>query len=153
EFLDPGSPGRVKLAVVTGAGGIGKSTLAVHAAHRIKALFPDGQLYVNLRGAGTSPLAPKEVLGRFLRDFGLAPAALPEEEEGRPALYRTVRAERRVLIVLDDARDAAQIRPLIPSGPGSALVATSRNRLVELDGARRWDLDVLDSADAGALFA
>jgi DNA-binding SARP family transcriptional activator/Tfp pilus assembly protein PilF len=148
----PDSPGAVVVAAVIGAGGLGKTTLAVHAAHLLRANFPDGQLYANLVGANAHPLTPGDVLARFLRDLGMDPAHIPVDEEERAAQYRTQLTDRKVLIVLDDARDAAQVRPLLPGSASCAVLVTTRNRMPDLAGSRFVDLDVLDPAEARDLF-
>ena len=138
------------VCALQGAGGIGKSALAVHAAHRLAGRFPDGQLYVDLHGAtdGLSPLAPLEVLGRFLRGLGMEPAAVPTDVEEASAAFRSRVAGRRLLVVLDNARDAAQVRPLLPATPGCAVLVTSRRLLASLDGASHLHLDILPAVDA-----
>ena len=135
------------VSAVAGAGGIGKSALAVHAAHRVAPQFPDGQLYLNLRGSSPQPVAPGEALARFLRDLGADPAAVPADEGERAARYRSRLAGQRLLILLDDARDAAQVRPLLPGAAGCAVVVTSRSSLPDLESALLLDLDVLAEAD------
>jgi DNA-binding SARP family transcriptional activator len=147
------SPGAVLVSLVTGAGGLGKTTLAVHAAHRMRTRFPHGQLYVNLQGAGPQPLPPGDVLARFLRDLGVPGPQIPVGEDERAGLYRTRLTRRRVLILLDDARDAAQVRPLLPGSASCAVLVTSRGRLPDLAITRLIDLDVLDDDEARALFA
>jgi DNA-binding SARP family transcriptional activator/Tfp pilus assembly protein PilF len=142
------NPSALTIAVVAGTGGLGKTTLAVHAAHALRDEFPDGQLYVNLRGAAEQPAMPEEVLARLLRDLGVMPGQVPAAQEERAALYRTRLAGRRVLIVLDDARGAAQVRPLLPGSASCAVIVTSRHRLADLAGSRLVDLDVLDDEDA-----
>jgi tetratricopeptide (TPR) repeat protein len=142
----------VVVSAVAGAGGIGKSALAVHAAHRVAPQFPDGQLYLNLRGSSPQPVAPGEALARFLRDLGADPAAVPADEGERAARYRSRLAGQRLLILLDDARDAAQVRPLLPGAAGCAVVVTSRSSLPDLESALLLDLDVLAEADGRALF-
>jgi DNA-binding SARP family transcriptional activator len=143
----------VAVAVVAGAGGVGKTALAVHAAHALSPGFPDGQLYVSLLGAGQHPVPPEEVLARFLRDLGVPATQIPVNHEERAALYRTRLAGRRMLIVLDDARDAAQVRSLLPGSSSCAVIVTSRQRLSDLAGSQLLDLDVLDRDEAGRLFA
>jgi len=143
----------VTIAVVAGAPGLGKSAFAVHAAHGLRHDFPDGQLYASLRGGSEHPVPPDEVLARFLRDLGVDGARVPVDAEERAAMYRTRLAERQMLIVLDDARDAAQIRPLLPGTGSCAVIVTSRHRLYDLVGSQLVDLDVLDDREAADLFA
>ncbi len=145
-------PGAVVLAVV-GAGGIGKSALAVHVAQRVAAQFPDGQLYLDLRGSGPRPVAPADALARFLRDLGGGLAASYGTEAELGARYRSLLAGLRLLIVLDDARDAAQVRPLLPGTGRSAVVVTSRYCMLDLESARIMELDTLADAEAYAMFA
>ncbi len=147
-----GATGAVRVAVVAGAGGLGKTSLAVHAAHRIRRKFPDGQLYVDLLGATPTPLAPADVLARFLRDLGVDGRQVPVDEDERAGRYRTALAGRRVLVVLDNARDAAQVRPLLPGTASSAVLVTTRSRMPDLASTRLVDLDVLDDDDALTLF-
>jgi DNA-binding SARP family transcriptional activator/Tfp pilus assembly protein PilF len=145
--------GAVPVAVVAGTPGLGKTALAIHAAHRLRPDFPDGQLYVNLRGGSEHPVPPDEVLARFLRDLGVDGARVPVDAEERAAMYRTRLAERQMLIVLDDARDAAQVRPLLPGTGSCAVIVSSRHRLSDLVGSRLIDLDLLDDSEAAELFA
>ncbi|MET7719191.1 NB-ARC domain-containing protein, partial [Streptomyces sp. NPDC005407] len=147
------TPGAVMaVCAVRGLGGVGKTTLAVHAAHAARAHYPDGQLYVDLLGAGPRPADPADVLGTFLRALGTPPTALPERLEERAALYRSTLAERRVLVVLDNACNTAQIRPLLPGAPGCAVLITSRTYLADLEGAHLLDLDVMSPDEALTLF-
>ncbi|MEU6761845.1 BTAD domain-containing putative transcriptional regulator [Streptomyces sp. NPDC046853] len=137
------------VVVVSGPAGVGKSALAVKAAHLAAQAFPDGQLYAELRGTG-GPLPPGDVLGRLLRALGAAP---PEHLAERVDLFRSLVAGRRLLLVLDDAGSEAQVRPLLPGSPGCGVLVTSRARLGGLDGARRTDLAVLDEARSLELLA
>ena len=144
--------GAVTVAVVAGTPGLGKTTLAIHAAHPLRPEFPDGQLYVSLHGGSEQPVPADEVLARFLRDLGVDGVRVPVDLEERAALYRTRLAERQMLIVLDDARDAAQVRPLLPGTGSCAVIVSSRHRLSDLAGSRLIDLDVLDEGEAAELF-
>ncbi|MFI2610220.1 BTAD domain-containing putative transcriptional regulator [Kitasatospora sp. NPDC018619] len=141
----------VVVTSLAGIGGVGKTTLAVHVAHRVRAEFPDGQLYVDLRGAGTSPADPAVVLGDFLHALGVPES--PDSLEQRAALYRSLLASRRMLILLDNARDAEQIQPLIPGVSGCAVLATSRSRLAGIPGAHLFDVEELTPDEALALFS
>ena len=147
------SPGAVRIAVVNGAAGLGKTTLAVHAAHQVRPQFPDGQLYVDLLGASSQAASPGEVLARFLRDLGIEGDKVPARDDERAALYRTTLTGRRVLILLDNAKDAAQVRPLLPGSSSCAVLVTTRNRTSDLAGMRFVDLNVLEDIEALALFS
>ncbi len=142
----------VAVAVVAGAPGLGKSALAIHAAHALRPEFPDGQLYVSLLGGSEQPVASEDVLARFLRDLGVDGTRVPLDAEERAALYRTRLAERQMLIVLDDARDAAQVRPLLPGTGSCSVIVTSRHKLSDLVGSHLIDLDVLDDTESAELF-
>ncbi|MFI2642802.1 BTAD domain-containing putative transcriptional regulator [Streptomyces sp. NPDC018610] len=145
--------GRVMaVSALAGIGGVGKTTLAVHVAHQARSAFPDGQLYVDLQGAGSRAAEPETVLGSFLRALGTADSAIPDSLEERAALYRSVLDGRRVLVLLDNARDAAQIRPLLPGTEGCAALVTSRVRMLDLAGAHLVDLDVMSPEEALSLF-
>ncbi|GGX18831.1 regulatory protein AfsR [Streptomyces malachitofuscus] len=148
-----GDEGRVMaVSALAGIGGVGKTTLAVHVAHQARTAFPDGQLYVDLQGAGARAAEPETVLGSFLRALGTADSAIPDTLEERAALYRSALDGRRVLVLLDNARDAAQVRPLLPGTEGCAALVTSRVRMVDLAGAHLVDLDVMSPEEALALF-
>jgi DNA-binding SARP family transcriptional activator/tetratricopeptide (TPR) repeat protein len=140
------------LVAITGKAGVGKTTLAVRAAHRLRVQYPDGQLFVDLR-AQAHPLTPADVLARFLRSLGVDRTAIPDDAEERAALYRSRLADRRVLIVLDNAECEAQLRPLLPGTPGCAVLITSRTRLAGLTGARLVDLDIFEADQAVELLA
>ncbi|MFI1013497.1 BTAD domain-containing putative transcriptional regulator [Streptomyces sp. NPDC020965] len=140
------------VSALAGIGGVGKTTLAVHVAHQVCPRFPDGQLYVDLQGAGSRSAEPAAVLGAFLRALGTPDSAIPDSLDERAALYRSTLAGRRVLVLLDNARDAAQIRPLLPGTAGCAALVTSRVRMVDLAGAHLVDLDVMSPDEALQLF-
>ncbi|MEU1310570.1 tetratricopeptide repeat protein [Streptomyces cinnamoneus] len=149
RLLGQERPGPVTL-VVTGPAGVGKTAFAVHAGHQLAPRFPDGQLYVDLRGFGDEPAEPFTVLGAFLRALGVRGGAVPSELPSRIDLYRTLLAQRRTLVVLDNAADAQQVHDLLPNGTRCATIVTSRTTLADL-GGRRLPLDVLDSATGLAL--
>ncbi|MFK0109890.1 BTAD domain-containing putative transcriptional regulator [Streptomyces sp. NPDC091217] len=145
--------GRVMaVSALAGIGGVGKTTLAVHVAHQARSAFPDGQLYVDLQGAGSRAAEPETVLGSFLRALGTPDSAIPDSLDDRAALYRSVLDGRRVLVLLDNAKDAAQVRPLLPGTEGCAALVTSRVRMVDLAGAHLVDLDVMSPDEALQLF-
>jgi DNA-binding SARP family transcriptional activator len=140
------------VAVIAGPGGVGKTALAVHAAHQMAARFPDGQMFIRLGGAA-SPAPPAALLGRLLRDLGVPDSGIPADEDERAARYRTLLADRTALIVLDDARSAAQVRPLLPGAGGSAVIVTSRVTLADLFGAAFTELAVLGADESRAMLA
>src|SRR5215472_6158356 len=147
--------GPVVISAVSGTAGVGKTALAVRWAHRAAAHFPDGQLYVNLRGYDPDqPVSAGEALAGFLRALGVAGQDIPPGEAERAARYRSLVAGRRLLVVLDNAATVEQVRPLLPGSPSAMVVVTSRDSLAGLvarDGARRLDLGLLPAADAVAL--
>ncbi|WP_199826207.1 ATP-binding protein [Streptomyces sp. SBT349] len=149
---DPGRPFETRIIAVTGTAGVGKTSLAVHWSHMIRGRFPDGQLYVNLRGYDPGlPVSPDQALDRFLRALHIHQSALPVDTEARSALLRSLLADRRMLVVLDNASTVRQVRPLLPGTAQCLAVVTSRNRLsglVARDGARRLGLDMLPEEDA-----
>lgn len=142
----------VAVSVIAGTAGIGKTSLAVTWAHRVQDQFPDGQLYINLRGYDPSPpLSTDRVLETFLRALGQAAERIPPDTGAMAALYRSILAGRRILVVLDNAATPDQVRPLLPSDPGCAVLVTSRSRLsglVARDGAHRLSLDLLAPSEA-----
>ena len=155
EPLRPAGAG-ARVSVITGPAGIGKTAFALHWAHRASREFPDGQLYVNLKGFDPAlpPVAPAAALHRFLDAFGVPSARIPADVDARAALFRTVLAGRRVLVVLDNARDAEQVRPMLPGTPGCSTVVTSRDRLdglVAIEGALPIPLDMLSPAESREL--
>ena len=139
--------------VLVGPGGVGKTTLALAAAHRLAADFPDGQLYADLRGTHDPSAVPHTVLGRLLRTLGVAGPSLPDDLDERVGMYRSLLARRRMLVVLDDAASEEQVRPLLPSSAGSRALVTSRRQLGALVGAARWSIPVLSGDDAVTLLA
>ncbi|RKS68420.1 DNA-binding SARP family transcriptional activator [Actinomadura pelletieri DSM 43383] len=138
----------VAVATVAGMGGVGKTTMAVHVAHQVANFFPDGQLYANLHGDSATPADPEELLGRFLRTLGMSGVGIPASLDERVALYRSRLAGNKVLVVLDNAADERQVRPLLPGTADAAVLITSRNALIGLEGAKPLTLDVLPSAQA-----
>lgn len=151
-LLDP-SGGAVPVVAISGQPGVGKSALAVVAAHRIRARFPDGQLFVHLAGASAAPRDPAAVLADVLRALGVPGSAVPQNLSALAAAYRARLADRRVLVVLDDAASPAQIRPLLPGTPGSAVLITSRRRLSGLIDATHLAVAPLTDAETQALLA
>jgi DNA-binding SARP family transcriptional activator/tetratricopeptide (TPR) repeat protein len=147
-----GEPGTSAIAAISGMGGVGKTVLALHVAHLLAARFPDGQLYAQL-GSGSSPRDPGQVLGGFLTALGIAGHAVPGPLEERTALFRSLLAGRRVLVVLDNAAGEQQVRPLLPGSPGSAVIVTSRTRLAGLGAVTAVELEVFGAHEATGLLA
>jgi DNA-binding SARP family transcriptional activator/tetratricopeptide (TPR) repeat protein len=143
-----------RVVVLAGKPGVGKSTLAVHLAHRLgDGPFPDGQLYCDLGGSRTEPTSAADALGRFLRALGVPGEAIPERTDERAEMYRGLLARRRILVLIDDAAGEAQVRPLLPGSGSSVVVVTSRTRLSGLAGARICDVDVFDADEAVGMLA
>ncbi|HET7015226.1 MAG TPA: BTAD domain-containing putative transcriptional regulator [Streptosporangiaceae bacterium] len=157
KLLDLGEnvPGTVVISAIGGTAGVGKTALAVHWAHQVADRFPDGQLYVNLRGYDPEkPMLATDALAGFLRALGAGGQEIPGDAAERAARYRSLLAARRMLVVLDNASDVEQIRPLLPASPGCMVLVTSRDSLAGLvarDGAVRLELDLLPPADAVGL--
>ncbi|MEV6327872.1 tetratricopeptide repeat protein [Streptomyces sp. NPDC051909] len=137
-----------RIAVINGPGGIGKTTLAVHAAHQLGSRYPDGHLYARLDGDRERPVRPEDLLGRFLEDLGVPGDRIPAGLDRRVALYRTVTAGRRLLLLLDDARRAAQVRPLLPASGDCLVLVTSRSRLTDLSTRTVLRLGALATQEA-----
>ncbi|MDW6064921.1 NB-ARC domain-containing protein [Streptomyces sp. FXJ1.4098] len=153
EGGDGGGGRPVVIAAIDGTGGVGKSSLVIHAAHQLADRFPDGQLYVDLHGAtaGLTALDPGEVLGRFLRALGVDGSTVPSSTDEASAQFRSLAAGRRLLVILDNAASVEQVRPLLPAGPGCSALVTSREMLTTLEGATHLHLDVLPRDQAVAL--
>ena len=153
-----GTANTVVISAIGGAAGIGKTALAVHWAHQVRDRFPDGQLYINLHGFDhdRQPLQPGEALELLLRSLGLTASEIPPHHEAQGRVFRTLLADRRMLLLLDNAASAEQVRPLLPSGPTCCVLVTSRNRLGDLiahDGAHALSLDLLQPDEARALLS
>ncbi|MEU8548870.1 BTAD domain-containing putative transcriptional regulator [Streptomyces roseoverticillatus] len=151
--LSAGAEARTRTMVITGIGGVGKSALAVRAAYGARHEFPSGQLYADLGGTDPRPAAPGEVLGSFLRALGVPDSTIPGSTEDRAALFRSVLDGHRMLIVLDNAYNPAQVRPLLPAAQGCATLVTSRVRMPHLPGAYPVDLGVLSPQEGLRLFS
>ncbi|WUN35845.1 NB-ARC domain-containing protein [Kitasatospora sp. NBC_00315] len=142
-----------RIITIDGMGGGGKTALAVRGAHQLAEQYPDGQLYIDLRGftPGQPPLEPGTVLDILLRTLGLPGERIPDDLISRIALWRVTTAQRRLLVVLDNAVDTEQVRSLLPASPGCLVLITSRVRLMNLDGAQSLSIGRLSAADGGAL--
>jgi DNA-binding SARP family transcriptional activator len=154
----PDSADSETVMVITGTAGVGKTALAVHWAHRAACHFPDGQLHVNLRGYDPSgvPVTAAEATRLLLNGLGVSREQIPDTQEAQAGLYRTLMADRRMLIVLDNARDSDQVRPLLPGGPGCVVLVTSRSSLsglIATEAAGPVPLDLLAEQDAQAMLA
>lgn len=157
ESTMDGVPAAIVITAISGTAGVGKTALAVHWAHQVADRFPDGHLYVNLRGYDPGPaITPEVALDGFLRALGVVASAVPPDLDGRAAMYRSLLYDRRALVVLDNAGNVDQVRPLLPGSPGSVVVVTSRGDLpglVARDGASRLRLDRLRLDDSIRLLA
>ncbi len=155
SVLSRNGQGGAALTVIVGTAGVGKTALALRWAHRARPGFPDGQLYVNLRGYDPgAPLTAEQVLDRFLSALEVPPEHVPADPEAKAALYRSLLAEQRMLVVLDNAATLAQVRPLLPAGEGCRVIVTSRSRLeglVARNGAQRITVEILPEDEAVAL--
>lgn len=147
----------VPIVALSGPPGVGKTALAIHAGHHLRAAFPDGQLYANLHGYSLrAPVSPTDLLAHFLRALGVPPAGVPADLEEQAALFRSLLSDRRVLVTLDNASSAEQIRPLLPGGTPGAVVVTSRNSLRglhALDGAKLLTVPVVAHGEARDLLS
>jgi tetratricopeptide (TPR) repeat protein len=138
---------------VFGAGGMGKTVLATRLAHSVASRYPDGQVFVELRGASSEPADPNEVLRRVLHAFGVVAADVPEDPGARQALYRSLLADRRLLLYLDDASTEDQVRPLLPAARGCLVLVTARPSLIGVSLTKGRNLDVLSEPAALELMA
>ncbi|GAA2209589.1 tetratricopeptide repeat protein [Nonomuraea monospora] len=148
-------PGPVssRIVLIDGIAGVGKTALALAAAHRLRARYPDGQLYADLRGTTATAQEPMRVLGRFLRALGVPGRRIGTDESEAAALFRSELADRRMLVLLDNAQDADQVRPLLPGAGGGDLIVTSRRRMPGLAGASAVHLEPLDREESITLIA
>ena len=145
------APGVAGVGLITGSAGLGKTTLAVRAAHALRPDFPDGVFFLDLFGMSPQPLPVDEALGMLLRALGIADQQIPGDVAGRASLYRSLLRDRRVLVVLDNAASEEQVRPLLPGGGAGKALVTSRRLLAGLEGVRRLSLGPLPLLEATEL--
>ncbi|MGW4966886.1 BTAD domain-containing putative transcriptional regulator, partial [Nonomuraea sp. NPDC004186] len=150
EMLSGDRSDGLRICQISGLGGVGKSSLALRIAHAVAGDFPDGQLYIDLHGhtPETGSVKPMEAVRRFLRSLGVADSAIPATLEEAAGRFRSLTYGKRILVVLDNARDVAQVRPLLPGSPGCAVLITSRRKLTSFEGAVQIALDVLSGGEA-----
>lgn len=146
-------PAHPRVVLISGQPGLGKTAFALHAAHALAPAFPDGQLSLDLGGMGAAPLPAREALGQVLRALGVADGAVPAGTEERAGLFRALVRDRRLVLVLDNAADESQVRPLLPGAGPAVTIVTSRYALPGLEAVHRLRLDVLSPAEAAALLA
>ena len=143
----------VPVVVITGQGGVGKTSTAVHASHGVAEQFRDGQLFADLHGGSSHPVGPMQVLERFLRALGVPGSQIPEGLDERAEVYRNLLADRKILVVLDDAVGESQVSPLLPGSGAAAVLVTSRSRLAGLAGATHVEVNVFDAGKSLDLLA
>lgn len=148
-----GTNNAVVISAISGQGGVGKTALALHVSHLLAEQFPHGQIYVNLRGPEAEVLEPGQVLGQLLRELGVSPRAITDDLDGRSRLYRSILGRSRILVVLDNALNEAQVQPLLPGSSTSVVLITSRVSLAGLDGIRSLRLNVMQEEEALRLLA
>jgi DNA-binding SARP family transcriptional activator len=157
DYLIPSGERKTRFAapivVLVGKGGVGKTSIALHVSHGMASHFPDGHLYADLHGAAPHPVQPMHVLERFLRVLGVPGTQIPEGIDERAEVYRNLLADRKVLVMLDDAAGESQILPLLPGSGSAAVIVTSRSRLAGLAGATRIEVDVFDADKSLGLLA
>ncbi|GAA4906104.1 DNA-binding SARP family transcriptional activator [Stackebrandtia albiflava] len=148
------NPGTTTVAAIDGMPGVGKTTLAVHVGHALADEYPDGQLFIHMHGhsQGASPVPPSEALHRLLVSMGVEGPQMPSLLDDRAALWRSLTADGRILLLLDDVRDESQVLPLLPASPGSLVIVTSRRQLVGLDNTHFIELDVMRFDESASLF-
>ena len=150
---EPAGRKYLPVAGLNGKGGVGKTALALHTAHAIRHLYPDGQLFIQLHDADGQPISPMELIAILLRSLGLPPATLPEQMSERTAIYRSWLGDKKVLIVLDDAHNVSQVTSLIPGSPHCGVIITSQHPLSSLPGAQNFEVGELDEAASVELLA